>query len=1016
MASVERKPGTGGALPQGKAPGGWARLAAAAALAASLAGCAAFHGAKAEARRDAAPPPAEVKLGAPKGDTAGTVDLGLTRGDSAKAPSALASELYLQALDNFLAVAPGDEKTPEILVWKGNQYYSLGEFEKSLGLYERVRKEYPRSPHAGEASQMSAQAYAQLGKLEEAEKMYRSMLKGSDPASLAEAKERLAQSVYLQAEKAEKEGKLQTASELYQRIPKEFPAAEIAPVALFNAGVMQEKQKKWKEAIATYLLFCDAFYESKLLPKVLFREAKCREQDGQWKEAGDKYQNLARAHPESPEAEPSSYNAGFAYLNGKLQDSAARAFEAYAMKYPQKEEAPNLLFRAVEIAGELKNWEKVAELQSVFSRRYAGDKGRLIQALCMGGMAAFNRGQREESARLMAQAVREFGALKTSDPTPRFYAAQAQHTLGEIASRRMRELAIRPGAYDADVKAKTALLRAAVDEYLKVLDFRIVDWALRAAYSLGESFEDFGTAIYQAPRKPSRNAAEQLDREDDALAALSAAYAKAQQQYLQVLSIGRKQEVNNRWVGEANTRLTGMATRYMAYQMQAMAAVPQLLRVDAGTPERAIAGKLQQIARITPYHEQGLKYFMAFLDIAQEYDLDPRLADSLGGSILKSMRSLGGHFLDAADLARSAPFPAGFQPMERFFYQVKLVQEGIPKLEQKGIDFLQQGLDFAAKYNLAKDPILDSLRMGLGRALFVQAKCLDLLALEALVHPPIPPEAGPEQRKTYQEKLDNVGYQLQDQATGKYRDLVAKVVAGAVPPEWGELAFARLYQIEPDKWTRTGEQDTTLDIYTGKEWAALPSLLPSGWPAEDLPEWKKVRKGLMPKGDYPDEVKAAPRFLWCGDKGQGPKIDTAVANYIPWKQVFAQTRFELPAHTQALEILAVARPDWAVLIDKDTVLTHKAGVGPWNQGVGKDVWPAVSKSLAPGRHFLRIAAVNAKPDEGFGIWLRMRIRYKLPGSVASFPWNQTVPTPQDLKALLNREIPIPNFTNHPAGR
>jgi hypothetical protein len=380
------------------------------------------------------------------------------------------------------------------------------------------------------------------------------------------------------------------------------------------------------------------------------------------------------------------------------------------------------------------------------------------------------------------------------------------------------------------------------------------------------------------------------------------------------------------------------------------------------------------------------------------------------------MRALGGHFLDAADLARSAPFPAGFQPMERFFYQVKLVQEGIPKLEQKGIDYLQQGLEFAAKYYLSKDPVHENLRSTLGRALFVQAKCLDLLAQEALVHPPIPPEAGPEQRKTYQEKLDNVGYQLQDLATEKYRALVGKVVAGAVPAEWGEPAFARLYQIEPDRWTRSGEQDTVLDIYTGKEWTALPALPASGWPDAESPEWKKVRKGLMPKGDYPDEVKTAPRFLWCGDKGQGPKIDTAVANYIPWKQVFAQTAFDLPEHTQGLEILAVARPEWAILIDKDTVLTHKSAAGPWSKGVSREVRQAPSKPLQPGRHYLRIAALNAKPDEGFGVWVRLRIRYKLPGSGALFPWNQSVPSPEYLKSLLNREIPIPNFTNHPAGR
>ncbi|MDB5048627.1 MAG: hypothetical protein JWO30_1698 [Fibrobacteres bacterium] len=986
-------------------------------LAASLllTGCGAFKSLRKDEKKNAGPLPAEVKVTAPKGDSVGTVDAGLKQPDSTKAPSAYASELYLQTLDNYLQVSPNDEKTAEILVWKGNHLYNQGQFDKALPLYEDVRKRFPENPLSGEASQMAAQSYAQLGRLEEAEKTYRSMLKGNDAGSVSEAKERLAQSVYLQAEKAEKDGKLQTASEIYQRIPKEFPAADIAPVAMFNAGVMQEKQKKWKDAIAIYTLFFDAYFESKLLPKVLFREAKCREQDGQWQAAGDKYLNLTRAHPESPEAEPSMYNAGFAYLNGKLPDSAARAFEAYAKKYPQKEEAPNLLFRAVEIFGEAQNWDKVAELQTLFTRRYATDKSRLIQALCMGGTAAYQRGHREEAVQLMARAVSEFAALKTADPTPRFYAAQAQHTLGEIAAKRMREVPIRAGAYDSDLKAKTVLLKSAVDEYLKVLDYRIVDWALRAAYSLGQSFEDFGTSVYTGPRKPGRSPSEQLDREEDAMAALSAAYAKAQQQYLQVLTIGRKQEVNNRWVGEANTRLLGMATRYENFQIKAMAQVPSLLRVDGGTPEKAIAGKLQQIGRIAPYHEQGMKYFMAFLDIAQEYDLDPKVVDSLGANILQSMRSLGIHYTDAADLARSAPFPAGFQPMERFFYQVKLLQEGIPKLEEKSIEFFQQGLDFAGKYNLKKDPLYDSLRISLGKALFIQAKCLDLLSYEALVKPPIPPQAGPEQRKTYQEKLETVGYQLQDQALDKYHKLIEKVMTGAVPAEWGEMAFARLYQIEPDKWTRSGEQDTVMDVYTGKEWSALAALPPGGWPAKDNAEWKKVRKGVMPRADYPEDVKSTPRFLWCGDKGLGPKIDTTVANYIPWKQVLAQTPFTLPAHVQNLELEVVAQQEWSILIDKDTVLNQKSLTGPWNKGVTKDVWPLVSRKLAGGEHFLRISAQNQKPAEGFGVWIRMRIRYKLSGAGAMFPWNQTTPSAEYLKSLLEREIPIPNFTGR-AGR
>ncbi len=974
-------------------------------------GCGSFKSLHKQEVKTLTPDLKEVTVAAPKGDTVASFDLGLKKNDSTRTPSIQASELYLKTLDNYLKLAPDDEKVPEILLWKGNHLYEQNDFSKALEVYQDLRKRFPTSPMVFEATQMSAQSYAQLGNLEEAEKTYRSMLKESNIEGQAEARERLSQSIYLQAEKNEKEGNLQAASEGYSRVAKEFATTEIAPVAMFNSGVMLEKQKKWKEAIQIYGLFFDQFFDSKLLPKVLFREAKCRELDGQWQVAGEKYLNLVRVNPESPDAEASLYNAGFAFFNAKLPDSAAKSFEAYAKKYPQNVEAPNLLFRAVEMFGEMQNWDKVSELQSLFTRRYATDKARLIQALCMGGTAAFQRGRQDEAAQLMKQVVTEYSLLKVPDASARFYGAQAQHTLAELSGKKMRAAPLRSSSFDADLKIKTGLLKNTAEQYLKVLDFRIVDWTIRAAFSLGQSFEDFGTSVYLSPRKIGKTPSEKLDMEEDAMASLSFAFAKAQQQYLQVLTIGRKQEVNNKWVGDANLRMIAMATSFIGYQIKAMEQVPQLIKVETGTPEKAIATKLQQIGRISPYHEQGMKYFIAFLDIAQEYELDPRVVDSLATKILKSTRDLGSHYSAAAELARSAPFPNGFQPMERFFYQVKLLQEGIPKLETKSMEYFQSGLDFATKYNLTKDPLNDSLKILLGRAMFIQAKCLDLLSQEALVNPPIPPEAGPEQRKTYSEKLENVGFQLQDQALEHYHKLIEKVITGVISTDWGELVFARLFQIEPDKWSRTSEIDTTMTIYTGKEWAALSDFPKTGWPAPDSPDWKKVRKGIVPKKEYPHDVMAQFRFLWCGDKGQGPKIDSMTSNYIPWKQVWAQTSFTLPNHVQSLELMVVAPQEWSVQIDKDEVLSFKSVPGSWEKGTSKDVWPTLSKKLKVGDHFLRIYAQNQKPTEGFGIWMQMKIKYKLDGAGAVFPWNQISPTPDYLKKLREEIIPIQNFTN-----
>jgi hypothetical protein len=330
------------------------------------------------------------------------------------------------------------------------------------------------------------------------------------------------------------------------------------------------------------------------------------------------------------------------------------------------------------------------------------------------------------------------------------------------------------------------------------------------------------------------------------------------------------------------------------------------------------------------------------------------------------------------------------------------------------MDYFQAGLDFASKYTLSKDPMVDTLKLDLGRALFVKAKCLDLLSQEALTNPPIPSEAGPEQRKIYSEKLETTGYQLQDQSLEHYHNLIEKVMAGFISTDWGELAFARLYQIEPDKWSHNADTDTSLDIFTGKDWSALSEIPKTSWPDADSPDWKRVRNGVIPKKDYPEDVTAEFRFIWAGEKGQGPRVDSNLAPYRPWKQVWTQVEFNLPDHVQNLELKIVAPQEWSVQIDTLEVLSNKNLNGPWEKGISMDIWPFLSKKIIPGKHFLRIYAQNTKPTEGFGIWARLRMRFRFDATGAVFPWNQGKPTPEYLKSLREQEIPIPNFTNRGA--
>ncbi len=739
----------------------------------------------------------DTLLTVPKGDTVGTIILELGKLDSTARPEEYAADLYDLALANFLKLAPDDERIPEIMFWKANNHYNRGLWNEAVEIYSRLRKEFPASDYYQQAGQMMAQAYMQTGKNREAEGIFRGMLEKGE-VKTPEARMKVAQALYLQGQNLEKDSLWDRASEVYIGLAKEFPEVEIAPAALYNAGVLQEKREDWRKAISIYQSFFEGFYTSDLLPKVLFREAKSREKVGDWSVAAQNYLNLVRAHPNSSEAEPALYNAGFAWLNGQEKEKAAETFSLYARNFPDKPEAPNLLFRAAEAYMESQNWARVEELQTEFVKRYGTDKQRLIQALCMGGTAAFHQKKYGESADLMRKAIAQFIRLGSDNPGGRYYAAQAQFTLGEIKALDLAKVTFDRGSYEQNLGKKTGALRSALEEYAKVFEFRISDWALRASFSIGELFTQFGEEVYLAARPGTPQAA--LDRETDALSALAAAQEKAVQQYLQVITLARQQEINNQWVERAHSRLVSGTNRFRQGYADSRTQIFRQLAAPVGNMEKAIAVGLERAGYLEVLHAEGIKFFRQFSDSTLRTLVGPTL-DSLGTDVLNGSLRLGRLYFSAAELARSAPIPENFSATERFYYKVKLVQEGIPKLESQGMERFEEGLGLSHDLRL-KLPMTDSLSDELGRTLFVQARCFDLLAREALVAPPIPPGTAQSDLAQFRDRFDDVGMNLQDEAIIRYRSLVEKASQGAIPLVWGEFAWVRLYEVEPDKWSR----------------------------------------------------------------------------------------------------------------------------------------------------------------------------------------------------------------------
>ena len=115
----------------------------------------------------------------------------------------------------------------------------------------------------------------------------------------------------------------------------------------------------------------------------------------------------------------------------------------------------------------------------------------------------------------------------------------------------------------------------------------------------------------------------------------------------------------------------------------------------------------------------------------------------------------------------------------------------------------------------------------------------------------------------------------------------------------------------------------------------------------------------------------------------------------------------------SINAYVISQGEWKLFIDKDSVLDSHSVKGPWENGVNVELDGKVARTLTPGMHQIRVIAQNQKPEQGFGIWIRIQIHYRLDSTGPVFPWNKTPTTTDYLKQLRERELNIPNFSSKP---
>ncbi|MFQ5579466.1 MAG: tol-pal system YbgF family protein [Nitrospiria bacterium] len=364
--------------------------------------------------------------------------------------------------DNF----PTDLQTPKVLFKAAERLFDRLMYAGAAAVLEELLRNYPKDKTAPASRKLVAHSYMKGKEFEKARKAYGlaiSLLPEKAKKERKELSELRIAAIYKEGERQREHGRPDLAVVLFLDVFREAPRNELAPVALFEAGLLFESLKQPEKAI-------------------------------------EAYGKLVRTYKRSPLVGKANLQAGLAYEALGKGLKAAAAFSVAARLIKDKEEARNLLWTAAQHYEKGNKWNKSYATFSRFIQRFPKHRD-VPEALYHMAQARHHAGRFKEASKLYRRLVKQAPGT--------FFAAKALFQEGEESFKRFKAIRIKMPLAKS-LKKKTRAFKAVVNLYTKAVETRELEVVTVSAYRLGEVFEHFAASLLNAERPKNLNE-EQLE-------------------------------------------------------------------------------------------------------------------------------------------------------------------------------------------------------------------------------------------------------------------------------------------------------------------------------------------------------------------------------------------------------------------------------------------------------------------------------------------------------------------------
>jgi tetratricopeptide (TPR) repeat protein len=471
-------------------------------------------------------------------------------------------------------------------------YYNLNHFDKAAPRFKTIAEKHRNHRLAVFAANLLLDIYNLRKNFVELEKQADIFLrlypKERDPAFydlLIKIKE---QSTFKRCASSEATKKHRKAARCFLSYAARFPQSQYVDEALYNAALNYEREKLIEQSIQTKLKLINEHSESELVPKALFQVAGNLHALAIYSEASKAYEFYAAKFSDKEEAkEALRFAAIFRQGLGQLDKGIANARGYLKLIGKDKKKAATVFFSIGRIYEKQEKWDKVVRHFKKYQRSYgeAGGIDLLIESHTRIGNAymAPKRGKDENKAlRAYKKAYDVFMGLSEAEKktvkTGRNAVAEARFKMGEAVFRKFKrtKLKIRSSSnvkrhinnMIKKITAKTAIVVEAKRIYDEVILFLAPNWAIAALTRNGQMFQQLANDIYEVPAPRSFNE-EQVEIFKGAMAERAATpEGKAVESYVIVIKKAQELRWFNQWSDLAERQLARLNPREYRYNAE----------------------------------------------------------------------------------------------------------------------------------------------------------------------------------------------------------------------------------------------------------------------------------------------------------------------------------------------------------------------------------------------------------------------------------------------------------------